>query len=103
MKVIGCDLFLDLDIFKVPEYFINELKEKYIVKEGVLRSFVNSVMDNIVNKERQKNKKALSKAHDAKLEQLEKKAAAAIDDFTNYLEDNISDETKAIVAKINKR
>jgi len=33
MKVIGCDLFLDLDIFNVPKHFINELKEKYIVKE----------------------------------------------------------------------
>ena len=33
MKVIGCDLFLDLDIFKVPEYFISELREKYVVKE----------------------------------------------------------------------
>lgn len=33
MKVIGCDLFLDLDIFNVPKHFIDELKEKYIVKE----------------------------------------------------------------------
>ncbi len=33
MKVIGCDLFLDLDIFNVPKHFLNELKENYIVKE----------------------------------------------------------------------
>ena len=33
MKVIGCDLFLDLDIFRVPDYFIDELKEEYVVKE----------------------------------------------------------------------
>ena len=33
MKVIGCDLFLDLDIFNLPKHFIDELKEKYIVKE----------------------------------------------------------------------
>ena len=33
MKVIGCDLFLDLDIFNVPKHFIDELKEEYIVKE----------------------------------------------------------------------
>ena len=35
MKVIGCDLFLDLDIFNVPKHFIDELKEKYIVKEVI--------------------------------------------------------------------
>lgn len=33
MKVIGYDLFLDLDIFKVPDKFLDELKEKYIVKQ----------------------------------------------------------------------
>ncbi len=33
MKVIGCDLFLDLDIFNVPKYFLNELKKNYIIRE----------------------------------------------------------------------
>lgn len=33
MKVIGCDLFLDLDIFNIPKHFLNELKENYIVRE----------------------------------------------------------------------
>jgi phosphoglycerate dehydrogenase-like enzyme len=33
VKVIGCDLFLDLDIFNIPKHFLNELKENYIVRE----------------------------------------------------------------------
>ncbi len=33
MKVIGCDLFLDLDIFNVPKHFVKELSQNHIVKE----------------------------------------------------------------------
>ena len=56
---------------------------KYIIKEGSIERFIEKVFDNIINKNRQKNIKALK--HDPKLKDLEKKAAIAVSDFHEYM------------------
>mgnify|MGYP001025479785 CR=1 FL=1 len=56
---------------------------KYIIKEGSIERFIEKVFDNIINKNRQKNIKALK--HDPKLKDLEKKAAKAVSDFHEYM------------------
>lgn len=66
---------------------------KFKLTEGILQSFVSKVMGNIVDNQRQKNAKALKKAHDKKLEKLEKEAAKAIQNFTSYVRDKgLADE-----------
>jgi hypothetical protein len=72
----------------------NQMAKKYIVTEGILTKFVSSVMDNIVDGQRQKNKKMLKKAHDAKLVKLEAEAAQAVKNFTDYIESNIKNKDK---------
>ena len=70
------------------------MAKKYIVTEGILTKFVSSVMDNIVDGQRQKNKKMLKKAHDAKLVKLEAEAAQAVKNFQDYIESKVDPSDK---------
>ena len=40
------------------------MAKKQSLNEGILNKFVTKVMDNIINNQRQKNKKMLDTAHD---------------------------------------
>ena len=59
---------------------------KYIIKEGVVDKFIRNVFDNIINKRRQANKKALKS--DPQLASLEKKLAQSTTALVDYLEKN---------------
>ena len=56
---------------------------KYIIKEGAIERFIGKVFDNIIEKNRQKNIKAMK--HDPKLIALEKEAAQAYSDLEKYM------------------
>ena len=59
---------------------------KYIIKEGVVDKFIRNVFDNIINKRRQANKKALKS--DPQLAAMEKKLAQSTANFLDYIEKN---------------
>jgi hypothetical protein len=53
------------------------------ISEGIVDKFIRNVFDNIINKRRQANKKALKT--DPQLRQAEEKLAQAYDDFKDVV------------------
>ena len=60
------------------------MAKKYIVKEGILTKFVSALTQNIIDKKRAKNQKALK--NDPVLRKMEDKLAKDIQDFQDYVE-----------------
>tara|TARA_B100000131_G_C17951885_1_gene546787 strand:- start:626 stop:856 length:231 start_codon:yes stop_codon:yes gene_type:complete len=60
------------------------MAKKYIVKEGILSKFVSALTQNIIDKKRAKNQKALK--NDPVLRKMEDKLAKDIQDFQDYVE-----------------
>ena len=61
------------------------MAKKYIVKEGILSKFVSALTQNIIDKKRVKNQKALK--NDPVLKKMEAKLAKDIEDFKKAVED----------------
>ncbi len=61
------------------------MAKKYIVKEGILSKFVSALTQNIIDKKRAKNQKALK--NDPVLKKMEAKLAKDIEDFKKAVED----------------
>jgi hypothetical protein len=55
-----------------------------LIREGILTKFVSTITQNIINKQRQKNQKALK--NDPKLKKLEAEFAQAVDKFQKGVE-----------------
>ena len=60
------------------------MAKKYIVKEGILTKFVSALTQNIIDKKRAKNQKALK--NEPVLRKMEDKLAKDIQDFQDYVE-----------------
>ena len=59
------------------------MAKKYIVKEGILTKFVSALTQNIIDKKRAKNQKALK--NDPVLRKMEDKLAKDIQDFQDFI------------------
>ena len=79
------------------------MAKKQSLNEGILNKFVTKVMDNIINNQRQKNKKMLATAHDKMLADLEAKAAKSLQDFRKYAESKYSPEALKAVQQARAR
>ena len=79
------------------------MAKKQSLNEGILNKFVTKVMDNIINNQRQKNKKMLDTAHDKKLADLEAKAVKSLQDFRKYAESKYSPEALKAVQQARAR
>ena len=79
------------------------MAKKQSLNEGILNKFVTKVMDNIINNQRQKNKKMLDTAHDKKLADLEAKATKSLQDFRKYAESKYSPEALKAVQQARAR
>tara|TARA_B100000424_G_scaffold221059_1_gene179986 strand:+ start:1905 stop:2132 length:228 start_codon:yes stop_codon:yes gene_type:complete len=68
------------------------MSKKYIVKEGVLSKFLGGIAQNIIDKKRAKNMKALK--NDPKLKKLEAELAKKMKEFEDHIDSNLSADTR---------
>ena len=68
------------------------MSKKYIVKEGVLSKFLGGIAQNIIDKKRAKNMKALK--NDPKLKKLEAELAKKMKEFEDHIDSNLSADAK---------
>tara|TARA_Y100000004_G_C8749747_1_gene341863 strand:- start:50 stop:271 length:222 start_codon:yes stop_codon:yes gene_type:complete len=68
------------------------MSKKYIVKEGVLSKFLGGIAQNIIDKKRAKNMKALK--NDPKLKKLEAELAKKMKEFEDQVTNNLSADAK---------
>jgi hypothetical protein len=69
-----------------------EMSEKYIVKEGILSKFLGGIAQNIIDKKRAKNMKALKNS--PKLRKLEKELADKVAEFEDHIKQNLDQDSK---------
>ena len=73
------------------------MSKKYIVKEGVLSKFLGGIAQNIIDKKRAKNMKALK--NDPKLKKLEAELAKKMKEFEDHIKDNFSEKDRGKFSK----
>ena len=68
------------------------MSKKYIVNEGILGKFLGGIAQNIIDKKRAKNMKALK--NDPKLKKLEAELAKKMKEFEDQVTNNLSADTR---------
>ena len=66
------------------------MSKKYIVNEGILGKFLGGIAQNIIDKKRAKNMKALK--NDPKLKKLEAELAKKMKEFEDHIDSNLGSE-----------
>tara|TARA_Y100000361_G_C11121300_1_gene323369 strand:- start:954 stop:1184 length:231 start_codon:yes stop_codon:yes gene_type:complete len=74
------------------------MAKKYIVKEGILSKFVSALTQNIIDKKRVKNQKALK--NDPVLKKMEAKLAKDIEDFKKAVEDRTGESQEDFLKRM---
>ena len=68
------------------------MSKKYIVNEGILGKFLGGIAQNIIDKKRAKNMKALK--NDPKLKKLEAELAKKMKEFEDHIKSNLDQDSK---------
>ena len=68
------------------------MSKKYIVNEGILGKFLGGIAQNIIDKKRAKNMKALK--NDPKLKKLEAELAQKMSEFEDHIKSNLDQDSR---------
>ena len=68
------------------------MSKKYIVNEGILGKFLGGIAQNIIDKKRAKNVKALK--NDPKLKKLEAELAKKMEEFEDHIKSNLDQDSR---------
>ena len=68
------------------------MSKKYIVNEGILTKFLGGIAQNIIDKKRAKNVKALKNA--PKLKKLESELAQKMSEFEDHIKSNLDQDSR---------
>jgi hypothetical protein len=77
------------------------MSKKYIVNEGILSKFLGGITQNIIDKKRTKNMKALK--NDPKLKKLEIELAQKMEEFEDHIKNNVDQDSKDMFSKYFKK